>query len=104
MTLNEDGDWEEEEEEGKEKYELERDAWGEAVNVDSVTKSGLQCTDFLALPGDGALRSFGPCDSDPDPFAAASAAESPMGTWDSCCVSGFGGSIRRRVKARIWTA
>lgn len=93
--MNVGGGWEKEEE--VEKYGLERDSRGEEVKVDSVTNSGLQCTDFFVLPDDDAARSFGTCDSnsDPDPFVTVVVAvvvvEWPFGTWDSGTVSGFGG-------------
>ena len=46
-------------EEEVEKYGLERDLRGEEVKVDSVTNSGIQCTDFFVLPDDDTARSFG---------------------------------------------
>ena len=88
--MNVGGGWEKEEEE--EKYGLERDSQGEEVNVDSVTNSGLQCTDFLVLLDDDAVCSLGAWDSDPDPFGTVVVVvEKPFGTCDSVTVSGLGG-------------
>lgn len=65
---------------------MERDSRGEDVKVDSVTNSGLQCTDFFVLPDD-AVRCFRVRCSDPDPSLGA--VEWPLGAW----ASGFGGSM-----------
>lgn len=60
--------------------------------MDSVTNSGLQCTDFLVLPVDDVVRfSFGTCGSDPDPLGVV--VEWPLETWDWDSASGLGGSI-----------
>lgn len=60
------------------------------MNVDSVTNSGLQCTDFFMLPGDGSVPSGSDPDPDPAPFVAAA---SPFGMGVSVFVSGFGCSM-----------
>lgn len=60
------------------------------MNVDSVTNSGLQCTDFFMLPGDGSVPSGSDPDPDPSPFVAAA---SPFGMGVSVFVSGFGSSM-----------
>jgi len=73
---------------------LNRDSLGEEANVDSVTKSGLQCTDFLVLPVDDAVRfSFGPFGSGSDPDPLGVVVEWPLETWDWDSASGFGCSI-----------
>lgn len=51
--------------------------------MDSVTNSGFQCTDFFMPPDGDAVRSVGPCVSDPDPF----------GTCNLGSVSGFVSSM-----------
>lgn len=95
--MNWGGGWEKEGEELK--YVFERCSWGEDVNVDSVTNSGLQCTDFFMLPGDGSVPSGSDPDPDPAPFAAAA---SPFGLGVSVFVSGFGCSMMAARESECW--